>query len=260
MSLLEIRDASFRYGAGRYVFKGVSFSLEAGRVLCILGPNGAGKSTLLNCLAGLLELEEGEITLEGKSPKTLGPRGIAGIIGYVPQRHVPAYGYTVRDFVVMGRAPHIGIFSAPDERDYELAMGAIVSMGIERLADRPYTEISAGERQQATIARVLAQQPRLIMMDEPTSSLDYGNQMLVLETVRRLSSNGYGVIMTTHTPDHAIMLDDAAALLDRSGRLRTGQAGAVLREDLLKEIYRANLKLVFVEEAGRPVCIPLSNL
>jgi iron complex transport system ATP-binding protein len=259
MMLLDVRCASFRYGDGRYFFKDVSFSLEPGRILSIIGPNGAGKSTLLNCVSGILKLDEGNIFLKGENQRTMKSRDIAKIIGYVPQSHTPVYGYTVRDFVVMGRAPYIGIFASPGKREYEIAEGAMVTMGISHLADRPYTEISGGERQQVSIARVIAQQPKIIMMDEPTSSLDYGNQMLVVKMIRRLAAEGYTVIMTTHTPDHAIMLDDTVALLDRDGKMHIGNTNEIMREDILKKVYRTDLKLVYVEQAGRMVCIPMNG-
>jgi iron complex transport system ATP-binding protein len=212
----------------------------------------------MGCIAGLLKLEQGVIRLDGKDASTLKAREIARVIGFVPQSHVPVYGYTVRDFVVMGRAPHIGTFATPGEREYEIADSAIDSMDIGHLANRPYTEISGGERQQAIIARVLAQQPQIIMMDEPTSSLDYGNQMRIVQLIRRLASEDYTVIMTTHTPDHAIMLGDTAGLMDREGRLHIGATDEIMREDVLKDVYRTDLKLVYVEEARRLDCIPLN--
>jgi iron complex transport system ATP-binding protein len=259
MSVLAIDNAAFRYGRDRYIFKDISFSLEKGQILSVIGPNGSGKSTLLNCLAGLLKLSDGEVRLEGKNIGSMKAREIAKIIGYVPQNHTPSYGYTVHDFVVMGRAPHIGIFAAPGDKEYEIAWQALESIGITHLAGRPYTEISGGERQQATISRVIAQQPNIIMMDEPTSSLDYGNQMLIVKLIRRLASEGYTVIMTTHTPDHAIMLNDTVALIDRSGNMRVGSTQDIMREDTLKEVYQTDLKLVYVEEAKRMACIPVDS-
>ena len=256
MAILEVRGASFGYGDGRCVFKNVAFSLNAGEVMSVIGPNGSGKSTLLNCLAGLLPLEAGEITLSGRGQKSFSANELAQMIGYVPQNHVPVYSYSVREFVVMGRAPHIGAFSSPARRDYEIADSAIESMGIRDLRDRPYTEISGGERQQVTIARVLAQQPRIIMMDEPTSSLDFGNQTLTIRLVRRLVSEGYAVIMTTHNPDHAIMLGGTVALMDRNGGFSAGRADEIMREEILKRVYNTNLNLVYVESAGRKTCIP----
>lgn len=254
MSVIEVKNASFSY-ASREIFHDVSFSLREGQILSIIGPNGSGKSTLLNCLAGLLKLKAGEIFLDGRPQKRLKAREIARIIGYVPQYQAPVYGYTVRDFVVMGRAPYIRVLATPDKRDYEMADEAIGSMGIAHLADRPYTEISGGERQQATIARVMVQKPQIIMMDEPTSALDFGNQMRVIKNIHALSSEGYTVITTTHTPDHAIMLDDTVAMLDRTGTLRVGTTDEIMREKLLCEVYRTNVKLVYVKEVGRMACI-----
>ena len=254
MITLEVSNAAFDYGE-RNIFSDVSFSLKKGQILSILGPNGSGKSTLLNCLAGLLRLKSGEIMLAGRPQRSLAARDIAKIIGYVPQNQLPIYGYSVRDFVVMGRAPYIGVMSTPGEQDYKMADEAIESMGISHLSDRPYTDISGGERQQATIARVIVQRPQIIMMDEPTSALDFGNQMRVIKMICSLASEGYTIIMTTHTPDHAIMLDDTVALLDRSGTLRVGRTDEIMHENLLSDIYRTKVKLVFVEEAERVVCI-----
>ncbi|MDR3164033.1 MAG: ABC transporter ATP-binding protein [Synergistaceae bacterium] len=256
MALLEARGVSFTYENGRRVFKDVSFSLDAGEIMSVIGPNGAGKSTLLNCLAGLLPLETGEILLNGRGQRSFSANELAQMIGYVPQNHIPVYSYSVREFVVMGRAPHIRTFASPSRRDYEIAGSAIESMQISDLEDRPYTEISGGERQKAIIARVLAQQPRIIMMDEPTSFLDYGNQTLTIRLVRRLASEGYAVVMTTHNPDHAIMLGGIVALMDNDGGFSAGSVDEIMREEILKRVYKTNLNLAYVESAGRKTCIP----
>ena len=253
--LLEVKKASFHYAEGRDIFKDVSFTLDAGQTLSIIGPNGSGKSTLLNCLANLLKLSGGEIRLCGKKQNEYRAKEVARIIGYVPQTHSPSYGYTVRDFVVMGRAPHLRTLAIPGKEEFKLADEAIERMGITYLENRPYTEISGGERQQATIARVLVQQPKIIMMDEPTSALDFGNQLRAIELIKQLSQQGYAVIMTTHTPDHAIMLDDAVALMDREGMLRTGAVADIMQEDVLRQVYRANLKMIYIAEIGRFACL-----
>ncbi|GHU49325.1 iron ABC transporter ATP-binding protein [Spirochaetia bacterium] len=262
MSVLEVRNAAFSYNRdisdGKPIFTDVSFSLKEGQILSIIGPNGCGKSTLLNCLANLLKLSAGEILLNGRAQRSFKKKEIARIIGYVPQLYTLSFGYSVRDYVVMGRAPYTGVFATPGEKEYEQADTALERMGIAHLAGRPYTEISGGERQQATIARVLVQKPRIIMLDEPTSALDYGNQMRTLELIQELAREGYAIIMTTHTPDHAIMLDDTVALLDRNGGLSVGSTAEIMREDVLKEIYRTNLKLVYVAEVGRTACLAVN--
>jgi iron complex transport system ATP-binding protein len=255
MSLLEVRGAYFRYSAERYIFRDVNFSLDAGRILSIIGPNGSGKSTLLNCLAGLSRLNSGEIILDGKNQRNMKPREAAKVIGYVPQVHTPVYGYTVRDFVVMGQAPYIGTFASPGDREYEIAERAIASMGITRLSDRPYTEISGGERQQATIARVLAQQPKIIMMDEPTSSLDYGNQMKALSVLRDLAAAGKGIVFTSHDPGHALLLGAKVAAIRAKGDVSIGAAQDVVTKDMAEALYgvRAEIVEVYDEAKGNHV-------
>ncbi len=252
---LEIKNGTFAYHGGPTIFHDVSFSIEQGQVFCILGPNGAGKSTLLNCLANLFTLQSGEILLSGKPMHTLSRREVAQWIGYVPQNQDPTYGYTVRDFVVMGRAPYISTMQLPKKADYDKADEALEVMGITHLCDRPYTDISGGERQQATIARVIAQEPKIILMDEPTSSLDFGNQLRTVRMIHALAQRGYAVVMTTHNPDHAIMLDDTVGILDRDGRMVTGRTREVLSEQLLSQVYRVDVKIVHVDEVGRDACL-----
>ncbi len=253
--ILEVKDLCFSYHKKEPVFRDVNFSLDQGETLAILGPNGAGKSTLLNCLANLLTPTGGEIRQYGKNIRELRLRETARILGYVPQTHTPAYGYTVRDFVVMGRAPYLGMFQKPSEADYALADDVIHSLNIEKLADCPYTEISGGERQQASIARAIVQQPQVIMFDEPTNHLDYGNQLRMIKMMKDLSGQGYAVIMTTHMPDHAILLGGKAAILDHDGKLLTGPAEEILKEDTLKRIYRSDLHIMYLEQLGRKVCV-----
>lgn len=252
---LEIKNGAFGYPGGPMIFHDVSFAIEQGQVFCILGPNGAGKSTLLNCLANLYTLGSGEILLDGKPLHALSRREVAQWIGYVPQNQDPTYGYTVRDFVVMGRAPYISTMQLPTQADYDKADEALEVMGIAHLRERPYTDISGGERQQATIARVIAQEPKIILMDEPTSSLDFGNQLRTVRMIRALAQRGYAVVMTTHNPDHAIMLDDTVGILDREGQMVTGRTREVLSEQLLSQVYRVDVKIVHVDAVGRDACL-----
>ena len=253
--ILEVKDLSFSYHRGRTIFRDVNFGLDKGEILTILGPNGAGKSTLLNCLTNLLRPTSGEVLLEGKNIRDIALKDVAKIIGYVPQTHTPAYGYTVRDFVVMGRAPYLGMFQKPSEEDFTMVDQVLESMNIRKLADRPYTEISGGERQQASIARVIVQKPKIIMFDEPTNHLDYGNQLRAVGMVKDLAKQGYAVVMTTHMPDHAILLGGKAAILDRDGKLQVGTAEDILQEPLLRSIYQSDLHILYLKELGRKVCV-----
>lgn len=254
-SLFDVRHIAFSYPNSKQVFQDVSFSLEPGQVLSIIGPNGAGKSTLLGCLVGQLPPTSGQILADGTSLHTMARQDIARFIGYVPQDQSSVYAYDVRTFVVMGRTPYISTFRMPSREDYRLADEAIAAMGITHLAHRPCTEISGGERQQAAIARVVVQQPRIIVLDEPTSALDFGNQMRALNMVQTLSRQGYAVIMTTHNPDHAILVGGLVAALDQTGHLRVGSAEDMIQSSHLSQMYRVDIRVPYVEEVGRNACL-----
>ncbi|MBO7667322.1 MAG: ABC transporter ATP-binding protein [Firmicutes bacterium] len=253
--ILDVEKLSYRYRNGnRTIFHDVSFSLDKGEVLAILGANGAGKSTLLNCIANLFRPSSGQIRLNGTPMERMTMRDVAKIIGYVPQIHTPAYAYTVREFVVMGRTPYIGSFSSPSPDDYRIADESLERMGISHLRNKVYTEISGGERQQVTIARVMTQQPQIILLDEPTAHLDYGNQYRVVQMVKDLAAEGYTLLMTTHNPDHAIILNGKVAILNREGVLGIGMSAEALNEDTLSRLYGLHVKTTYNEEAGRNIC------
>jgi len=254
--ILEVKNLEYSYPkAQRTTFHDVSFSLEKGDVLTILGPNGAGKSTLLNCLANVLTPTGGEVLLAGQNIRSMGVREVAKLLGYVPQNHNAAYAYTVRDYIVMGRAPYLGMFQKPSEADYDLAEQVMADMGILKFADKAYTQISGGERQQATIARAIVQQPEIIMFDEPTNHLDYGNQFRAVKMIKNLSQQGFTVIVTTHMPDHAMLLGGKSAILDYDGVLTVGRTEDILQEELLRKIYRADLHVIHVNEIRRNICV-----
>jgi iron complex transport system ATP-binding protein len=254
--ILEVEQLSYAYRQGEPLFKDVSFDLDLGQIMSILGPNGAGKSTLLNCIANLLTPRSGSIRFSGTPLASYGLRQVARMIGYVPQSHTPAYAYAVRDFVVMGRAPHIGAFRQPGKSDYAIVDKTLTDMGIGHLSNRPYTELSGGERQQASIARAIVQEPEIILLDEPTNHLDYGNQLRVLSMVRALSQRGFGVLMTSHNPDHVLLIGGKAGILDNEGHFITGNAEELFTQERLRALYQSNLHIAYVQEAGRRVCMP----
>lgn len=253
--ILEVKNLSFQYHNSPAIFQDVNFTVNHGEVLSILGANGAGKSTLLNCLANLHRPHTGKILLNGRPMDQMNKRDIAHVIGYVPQIHTPAYAYTVLEFTVMGRTPYIGAFASPGTRDYKIAEEALERMNIAHLCNKAYTEISGGERQQVTIARAITQQPRLILLDEPTAHLDYGNQYRVVKIIRELADEGYAVIVTTHNPDHAIILNGKTAILDSMGKLNIGPAEETLNADTLSSLYGLSIKTVYDKDAGHNVCI-----
>lgn len=233
---------------GRQVLKGASLALGTGELVCLLGANGAGKSTLLKLMLGVLKPAAGRITLDGRSLPDIGRRLLAQRVAYVPQVHAAPFPYTVRQVVLMGRLPATGLFGAPGSADHRAADQAIDHLGIGHLADRAYTEVSGGERQLALIARALAQEARLLIMDEPLAGLDYGHQVRLLDLLARLGGEGYGVLMTTHDPDQPLSGCDRVALLV-DGRIAVdGVPAEVLTPEAIHCLYGVRVDLLQTAE------------
>ncbi len=243
---IQVQNATFSYGS-RPIFCNLDLDLAKGQILSLLGPNGCGKTTLLRCTAGLLPLQSGKVLLNGVDLTTLDETRRAQVLGFVFQEHNVLFPYQVLEVVRMGRAPHLGLFSVPTARDTEIALQAIQTVGLQDLVHKRYTEISGGERQLALIARALAQEPEVLLLDEPTSHLDFGNQMLVLETVRRLArERGLAVLMATHAPDHALFAADRVALMKDGAFLALGSPDEAMTEQNLRALYRIDIRMVDV--------------
>lgn len=258
--ILEVKNLSYGYHRDKILFKNVSFSLERGTVFSILGANGAGKSTLMNCIANLLTPIKGEIYLKGKNMSGMPLKTISQIIGYVPQMHSAAYGYEVRDYVVMGRAPYLDFFEKPSKVDYEIVDETLEEMGITKLAHRPFTELSGGERQQVCIARAIVQQPDIIMLDEPTNHLDYGNQLRMMHQISRLADKGFTILITSHMPDHVLFLGGNVGMLRRDGSFISGKNEEILTEENLRNLYHVDVHLIYMEALNRVVCVSGENV
>ena len=256
---LTTENIGFSYSAktDETVFKDIGLSVNAGEIFCLLGPNGTGKSTLLKCLCGLLRPQWGKVLLDGKNIAAQDRNRVARKMGYVPQSHSPVFPFLVEDMVVMGRAPHLSLLGAPSEKDYELARKALESVGIGHLAPRPCTGLSGGEWQLTLIARALAQAPEILLLDEPTSHLDLGNQMKILSVIRQLADTGLTILMATHFPDHAFLAASCAAILDGGRITAFGPPDNVLTEPILEKTYGTKVRILTIEEAGqRKICLP----
>ena len=257
--LVDVKNISFSYDKDSpAVFENISFSMEKGDVLCVLGPNGTGKTTLIKCINGLHKVNEGEVYLNGANIQNLSFRDISRTVGYIPQGHVPSFPFTVFDVVLMGRSPYVNITSSPKEKDREIAMNALETLGIEDLKDKPYTNLSGGERQLVFLARVLAQEPDLLILDEPTNHLDFGNQIKLLEIIEQLSKLGLAVIMSSHYPDHAFLAASKVAIMKDKGFIDFGAPDDVLSEENLKKAYGIDVKLMELDD-GRKICVPLKT-
>lgn len=259
MALLTVQDLAFSYSGdmARAVFREVSFAVSPGEVFCLLGPNGTGKSTLLKCISNVLQGWNGSVLAEGRRIQGMNVSEAARIIGYVPQNQVSSFPFLVKDIVVMGRAPHLNVFSTPAARDTSIALAAMEAVGVSSLAERPCTTLSGGEWQLTLIARALAQEPKIMILDEPTSHLDMGNQMKILGVVQRLAEKGMAVIMASHFPDHAFLTATEVAILNHGRMTVRGKPEEVLDDATMKETYGIDVRVLFVEDGvNRKACFP----
>ena len=251
---LEARALGYGY-PGRPVGRGLDLALGAGEVLCVLGPYGGGKTTLFRTLLGLLPAQAGEVRLEGAPLDALPRAEVARRMGYVPQGSAAQFAFTVRETVLMGRTARVGLFAAPGAADRVAADRAIAALGIGPLAERVLNELSGGERQLAMIARALAQGARLLVLDEPTASLDFGNQVRVLREIRRLAGEGYAVMFSTHDPGQAFLAATRVLLLAHGGLFRQGAPEDVITADNLREVYGVEVRVAMLD--GARACLPV---
>ena len=256
--LLDVQSLTCGYHR-KTIVHDATFQLDRGQFACIIGTNGCGKTTLLKTILGLLPPMGGSALIHGKSVASLSDAERARHIAYIPQAHTPPFPFSVADVVLMGRTPHIGRFSGLSHKDKRVAWDALCMLGIEHLAERTYTKLSGGQQQLVLIARALAQQPELIVMDEPTASLDFGNQQIVLSRMKELSNRGSTVLMVTHDPGHAVYCADTVVVMKDGGVSCVGTPNEIITEERMEAIYQTPIHVADVDVDGtsRRVCIPL---
>ena len=252
---LAVEDLSYGY-PGRTVGRDIGFAVGTGEVLCVLGRNGEGKSTLFRTILGLLPPHAGVVQVDGEPISGWSPRRRAQAFGYVPQNSSGAFPFTVADLVLMGRTAHRGVFAAPSGADRRAADEAIAALGIEHLAQREWLRVSGGERQLALVARALAQEPLILVLDEPTASLDFGNQVRVLDAVRSLAEQrGLSVLLSTHHPEQAFACADRVAVLAGGALLRIGAPADVITPETLRACYSVDVAVLPVADDRYRVCV-----
>lgn len=252
--MIETQELSIGY-PGREVGTGITLGAGPGKVLCLLGPNGSGKTTLFKTLLGLIPAKEGQILLAGQTLDKLTRTEIASHAAYVPQAHTAPFAYPVLEVVLMGRTAHLGLFSQPGDKDLSIARKALARLEIEDLAEADYTRLSGGQRQLVMIARALAQRTPLLIMDEPTASLDFGNQALVLREISGLADDGLTVILSTHDPDHAFAVGTDIVLLHDGHVKASGAPKKALTANVLSSVYGVDVQVEKLSD-GKTVCVP----
>ena len=255
---ISIEHLTFSYGSHE-VLKGVTFHAEPGQFLSVLGPNGVGKSTLFRCILGLLTPSGGSITIDGIPITQLTPAQLARRIAFIPQSHSPVFNYSVFDMVLMGTTAQTGTFSSPGKAQTEVVEIVLEKLGIAHLKDRSYGNISGGERQLVLIARAMAQQAKILVMDEPSANLDYGNRIRVMQTMRKLTEDGYCVIQSTHDPDQAYLYSDRVLALYDGRVLAFGTPQDTIDSQLISSLYGVNVEVCSLQNDRVRICVPPSK-
>lgn len=251
--MLNVHDLSFSYG-NELLFSGIGFEVKKGTLCALFGSNGAGKSTLFKCCLKLLQPNHGSIQINGRNIATIATSVFAREASFVPQDHVPPFPFLVEEVVLMGRAPHFGGVFGITEKDKKIAEDAMRNLGILHLAHRAYTRLSGGQRQLTLIARALAQDTPLILLDEPTASLDFKNQLLIWKIIRDITDSGKTVFVCVHDPNHVSWFCDEVIVMHQKRLVASGKASAILTKSLLLELYGEVCALSSID--GLPVIYP----
>jgi iron complex transport system ATP-binding protein len=255
--MLEVRELHFAYKKHK-VLKGVDFSADKGECISLLGENGAGKTTLFRCVLGFLTGYQGEVLIDGVKAGKLSIKETAKRVAYIPQAHAPTFNYTVFETVLMGTNAHIETLRSPRAAERTIAEEMLELMNVEHLAERGYAEISGGERQLVLIARALAQNSPILVMDEPTANLDYGNQYRVMNRVRQLVEKGYLVIISTHNPEHALLYSDKILVMKDGVAELHSDPQTSLNSEVIKRLYNVDVELQTMKATWGevPVLVP----
>ncbi len=259
--ILKVENASFGYPKQEEILRDINIQLDEGHILSVLGPNGIGKTTLLKCIIGLMPWKRGRTLLMGKDIGEMSSKEVWSIISYIPQNHGFSFSYTGLEMVMLGRSSHLGLFQQPGKKEIELAEEMMERVGITRLANKDCNRMSGGELQMVLIAKALINEPRLIILDEPETGLDFHNQILVLNMVEKLAhEEKISAIMNTHYPTNAMSIADEAFMMNHDGELFYGKTEQVLNESNISRSFDVNVVVDEIMYQNRTIrsIIPVS--
>jgi iron complex transport system ATP-binding protein len=261
--MLSVNELSFFYHPDRVILKDISFELNNRDILCLLGPNGTGKTTLLRCILSLNKMKSGRVLINGKDLTTASAKKRAELMAYVPQATTVTFPYSAEEIVLMGRVSHLALGGRPSKKDRKIAEEAMERLGIAHMCSYQFNEMSGGEKQMVLLARALAQQAKILIMDEPTANLDYCNQVKMLQVIKALATQGYSILMTSHFPDHAFLACSKTVLMRDGVIMAQGCPEDIVTTENLTKLYAtpvcvAEAKLDFHNTVTK-VCIPVMN-
>ena len=248
---LEIRNGCFGYPKQKQILNQINFSVESGDLVAILGPNGAGKTTLLRCMLGFLKWNSGETVLDDKNIKQIPAKTLWKQIAYVPQAKNFNSASKAEEAVLLGRNAHLGIFSQPKQSDLQLVHHIMDRLNIRYLAEKSCSEMSGGELQMVLIARALITEPKILVLDEPESNLDFRNQLIILETMTELTRQGITCIFNTHYPDHALRRSNKALLLNKNGTAQFGKTSEIITPEQIQNAFRVKTVINKIENQNQ---------
>jgi iron complex transport system ATP-binding protein len=242
--MIEVRDLSFQFN-GKAILQRIGLEAQPGEVTVLLGPNGSGKTTLMHCICAQNRLQSGKILLVGQPLADLSPRVQAQLLAIVPQDHHPVFPYTVREVILLGRLSRVGFWSQPQEKDRQTVEEILELLDINHLADKPYTQISGGERQLVLIGRCLAQEPQVLLLDEPTNHLDFRNKNLILKLVKDLTrQRRLTVLVTLHDPNLALLFADQVIMMNSGRVVAQGKPDKVIHPNTLSQLYDMEVEML----------------
>lgn len=239
--ILEIKKGNFYYSKEEQILKNIDLKVEHGEIFTILGQNGVGKTTLLKCLNGILKWSSGEMFLDNKKIHSIKQ---LKEIGYVPQSYQLSFPYSVRELTLMGRARYLKIFSTPTKKDYLMVEKILEYLGISNLIDKKCSELSGGQLQMVLIARALVGEPKILILDEPESHLDFKNQAIILKLIQKLSKqDGISCIFNTHYPEYALKISDRSMIMGKDSYI-IGKTAEVINNETMKRYFGIETKIV----------------